>query len=89
MENNENEHAILCPFSLRKPKKQRKAYKEESLVFPWLTIQYPTLVIKVWIFKEVTSLQMHLLSVDHFQSSKLEWRNIQHIKDFFLQCDVM
>jgi hypothetical protein len=26
---------------------------------------------KVWIFLEVTSLRMHLLSVDHFQSSKL------------------
>ena len=27
--------------------------------------------LKVWIFQEVTSLRMHLLSVDHFQSSKL------------------
>ena len=25
---------------------------------------------KVWIFKEVTALRMHLLSVDQFQSSK-------------------
>ena len=30
----------------------------------------PTLTAKVWIFEEVTSLLMHLLSVDHFQSSK-------------------
>ena len=30
---------------------------------------------KVWISKEVISLRMHLLSVEHIQSSQLEWGN--------------
>ena len=37
---------------------------------------------KVWIRQEVISIQMQLFPVEHIQSSKLEWENIQYTQIF-------
>ena len=64
--------------------KSRKEHFINICIFVWFpgrdtfdkvdTIQdFFTYVSKVWIFKEIASLRIHLLSVDHFQSSTLGW----------------